>query len=58
MSAKVKDLVERAAATFVQAFAAVVAVDGFDVGSSTAWKAAAVAGVLAVAKWAVLNFRA
>lgn len=46
-----RDLVERTVATFVQALAAAVAVDGFDVTSAAAWRVAVIAAGLAALKW-------
>lgn len=46
-----KDLAERAVATFVQAFLAVVLVGGFAWNDRQAWLTALAAGAFAVAKW-------
>lgn len=51
----VVDFVERVGATFVQAFLAVVAVDGGTITDVTALKTGAVAGALAIAKYLAIR---
>lgn len=55
---KVLDLVERAGATFAQAFLAVEIADQNGVTQTESLKIAGVAGALAVGKWALVKINA